>query len=183
MLLPFGFFRTGEITVPSEGAYDAGTHLNFADVAIDDPKNPTLMGIRLKSSKTDPFRNGVDIFLGRTKNQLCPIEAMLAFLAVRGDRQGFLFTFADGSLLTKGRFVAGVRQALQKAGIDCKRYSGHSFRIGAATTTNMRGMGDATIKMLGSLVPRPPFNTAGGLVNIVQHFCRFTEFRRDNLIG
>ena len=145
----FGFFRAGEITVPSEGAYDAGTHLNFADVAIDDPKNPSLMRIRLKSSKTDPFRNGVDIFLGRTKNQLCPIEAMLAFLAVRGDRQGFLFTFADGSLLTKGRFVAGVRQALQKAGVDCKRYSGHSFRIGAATTANMRGMGDATIKMLG----------------------------------
>ena len=37
-----------------------------------------------------------------------------------------------------------------------------------------------------SLVPRPPFNTArgkGGLVNIVQHFCRSAEFRRDNLIG
>ena len=34
----FGFFRAGEITVPSEGAYDAGTHLNSADVAIDDPK-------------------------------------------------------------------------------------------------------------------------------------------------
>ena len=39
---------------------------------------------------------------------------------------------------------------------------------------------------MSSLVPRPPFNTArgkGGLVNIVQHFCRSTEFRRDNLIG
>ena len=64
----FGFFRAGEITVPSEGAYDAGTHLNFADVAVDDPRNPTLMHIRLKSSQTDPFRNGVDICLGRTKN-------------------------------------------------------------------------------------------------------------------
>ena len=60
-----------------------------------------------------------------------------------------MFTFTDRSLLTKGRFVAGVHQALQKAGVDCKRYSGHSFRIGAATTANMRGMGDATIKMLG----------------------------------
>ena len=73
----------------------------------------------------------------------------MAFLAVRGDKQGLLFTFTDRSLLTKGRFVAGVHQALQKAGVDCKQYSGHSFRIGAATTANMRGMGDATIKMLG----------------------------------
>ena len=91
----FGFFRAREITVPSEGVYDAGMHLNFADVEVDDPKNPTLMRIRLKSSKMDPFRKRVDIFLGRTKNQLCSIEAMLAFLA-------------DGSLLTKGRFIARV---------------------------------------------------------------------------
>ena len=102
-------------------------HLNFADMVVDDPKNPTLMRIRLKLSKTDPFCNEVDIFLGRTKNQLCPIEAMLAFLAVRGDKKGFLFTFADGSLLTKGRFITRVRQVLQKAGVDSKQYSGHSF--------------------------------------------------------
>ena len=145
----FGFFRAGEITVPSEMAYDAGAHLNFADVAIDDPKNPTLMRIRLKASKTDPFRNGVDVYLGRTRNQLCPIEAMLAFLAIRGNKQGFLFTFADGRLLTKERFVEGVRQALEKAGVDRRLYSGHSFRSGAATTANVRGLSEATIKMLG----------------------------------
>ena len=37
-----------------------------------------------------------------------------------------------------------------------------------------------------SVIPRPPFNITrgkGGLVNIVQHFCRSTEFQRDNLIG
>ena len=71
-------------------------------------------------------------------------------MAARGDRKGFLFTFTDGSLLTKGHFVARVCQALQKAGVECKQqYSGHSFHIGAATTANMWGMGDVTIKMLG----------------------------------
>ena len=53
---------------------------------------------------------------------------------------------------------------------------------------NARLDSDEWIEDVGgdSLVPRPPFNTArgkGGLVNIVQHFCRSAEFRRDNLIG
>ena len=94
--------------MPSESAYDPGAHLTYSDVSIDDPEHPTLMKLRLKASKTDPFQKGVDI--GRTYNELCPIEAMLAFLAIRGNKQGFLFTFADGRLLTKDRFVTRVRQ-------------------------------------------------------------------------
>lgn len=95
--------------MPSESAYDPGAHLTYSDVSIDDPEHPTLMKLRLKASKTDPFRKGVDIVMGRTYNELCPIEAMLAFLAIRGNKQGFLFTFADGRLLTKDRFVTQVR--------------------------------------------------------------------------
>ena len=30
------------MTVPSEASYDAGAHLNFVDVAIDDPSNVPL---------------------------------------------------------------------------------------------------------------------------------------------
>ena len=48
-----------------------------------------------------------------------------------------------------------------------------------------RGAGLGMSMYGSSLVPRPPFNTArgkGGLVNIVQHFCRSAEFRLDNLI-
>ena len=52
--------------------------------------------------------------------RLCPIEAMLAFLAVRGNKQGFLFTFANGRLLTKDCFVTQVRAALEEAGLDKK---------------------------------------------------------------
>ena len=38
----FGFLRAGEMTVLSEASYDAGAHLNFADVAID-PSNPSIL--------------------------------------------------------------------------------------------------------------------------------------------
>ena len=145
----FGFMRAGEVTIPSESSYDPGVHLNFGDIAIDDPAKPTLLRIRLKASKTDPFRRGVDVFVGRTDSDLCPVAAMLSFLASRGSQPGFLFKFQDGHLLTKASFIDQVRKAMAAAGVDYKNYSGHSFRIGAATTAHARGISDATIQMLG----------------------------------
>lgn len=145
----FGFLRAGEVSVPSEAAYDKGEHLNFSDIAIDSITNPSTLKVRIKASKTDPFRQGIDIFIGRTDNDLCPVAAMLAYLTKRGHKEGMLFHFKDGRLLTRERFVAKVRSVLTAAGIDCKPYSGHSFRIGAATEAGRKGLPPATIQTLG----------------------------------
>ena len=96
-----------------------------------------------------PFRKEVDVFLGKTGNELCPVSAMLAYLAVRTDKPGFLFQFTDGRLLTKPRLVEEVRKALTAAGFIAKDYAGHSFRIGATTTAGACGLSDSTIQMLG----------------------------------
>ena len=52
----FGFLRSGEITTPSLREYDASVHLSFGDVALDSTHNPTVAQVRIKASKTDPFR-------------------------------------------------------------------------------------------------------------------------------
>lgn len=39
----FGFFRSGEITVPSAAAFDPTIHLSWGDVAVDDPANPSVI--------------------------------------------------------------------------------------------------------------------------------------------
>ena len=113
----FGFLRSGEITVPSDNGYDPGAHVSFTDVAIDDRSNPKLMRIRIKASKTDPFRKGVDIFVGRTGDDICPISAMLAYLTIRGEGPGPLFRFASGKPLTRDRLVTEIRSALSAAGV------------------------------------------------------------------
>ena len=107
----FGFFHSGELTVPLENAFDPQVHLTFSDIEIDNPATPTIMKIHLKASKTDPCRKGVDVFVGRTCDRLCPISAMMAYLAVRGNAGGFLFKFKDGKLLTKSRFIARCKRS------------------------------------------------------------------------
>ena len=52
----FGFLRSGEFTAPEIGEFDPEQHLSFADVAIDDVGNPGVLSVRIKQSKTDPFR-------------------------------------------------------------------------------------------------------------------------------
>ena len=145
----FGFMRAGELSIPSAEAFDPTTHLCFGDLSIDDIYNLTVMKLRLKASKTDPFRQGVEIIVGRTYNSLCPITAVLAYVAMRGNNPGILFHFQDGYPLTKYRFVQRVRHILSGCGLDPSKYAGHSFRIGAATSAAAYGLEDSTIKMLG----------------------------------
>ena len=38
-----GFFRMGEITTPSDTAYDQARHLSYADIAVDRVSSPTML--------------------------------------------------------------------------------------------------------------------------------------------
>ena len=69
----FGFFRSGEITVPTQTDYDSSTHLSYGDIMFDSKASPTFVQVNIKASKTDPFRKGVAICMGGTNNDLCPL--------------------------------------------------------------------------------------------------------------
>ena len=101
----------------------------------------------IKCSKTDPFRMGCYIYVGRGEGSVCPILAVGNFLALRGSSEVPLFTFSDGRLLTRQQLSSTV-QSIFSAGYTGS-YSGHSFRIGVATTAAARGVPDHLIKTLG----------------------------------
>lgn len=143
-----GFMRSGEFTVPAAHEFNPDIHVMVGDVAIDSHSNPQLISIRLKKSKTDQFGKGSFIFLARTDFDLCPIAALLSYLAIRGHYPGALFTLKNGSPLTKQKLETMLRTTLQTAGIDPSFYNGHSFR-GAATMAAAAGVQDAIIKQLG----------------------------------
>lgn len=145
----FAFLRVGEMTVPKDGGFDPAVHLGVGDVAVDDPRKPSLVRIRIKRSKTDPFRKGIDLFVGKTGSELCPVAAMLDYLLSRRTGPGPLFLFQDGRPLTRPRFAEAIRSALNRAGMDQAKFCTHSFRIGAATTAAAKGIADSVIKTLG----------------------------------
>jgi len=145
----FGFFRAGELTIPSLQAFDDAKHLSWGDVAVDSTQAPSLLKVRLKQSKTDQFRQGVDVFVGKTECPLCPVSAVMAYMLSRGDQPGPFFKFADNRPLTKPCFTTKIREALQAIGLPYQDFAGHSFRIGAATAAARAGIEDSTIRMLG----------------------------------
>jgi len=115
----FGFLRSGEITIPTDSSFDDSRHLTFQDISVDSLDDPSKLRVHIKASKTDPFRRGVDVFVGRSGCTLCPVAAMLDYLVVRGSGAGPFFVFEDRRPLTRARFVERVREAATKAGLDC----------------------------------------------------------------
>ena len=107
------------------------------------------MSVRIKLSKTDPFRSGHTIIIGKTDQPICLVRAMQTFLSFRGTSTGPLFNYLSGSPLTKVGLTSETRQLLSMSGLQPSQYAGHSYRIGAATTSASVGLPPWLIKSLG----------------------------------
>lgn len=151
MLLGFyGFLRAGEVVVPSDTDFDPSQHLTYEDIAVDKIRDPSFVAVMIKQSKTDPFRKGITVVIGRAVGPLCPLAAILSYMARRKPGKGPLFWFENGRPLTRDRFVTKVREVLQQTDMEPKNYAVHSFRIGAATTAARKGIqGSLIIRTLG----------------------------------
>ncbi len=144
----FGFLRCGEFTV-STGKFDPALHLCLQDVSVA----ADYFTLKLKSSKTDPFRRGITLHYYRTDNSVCPYLVMVKFLQVRKNMGALpmdpLFVDPSNQVLTRSLFIHTLRSSLQSLHVDQTLYNGHSFRIGAATTAAAVRMEDHLIKTLG----------------------------------
>ena len=49
----FSFCRSGEITVDHEDHYDSSIHLSYSDLAVDNPRHPSVISMFIKKSKAD----------------------------------------------------------------------------------------------------------------------------------
>jgi len=93
----------------------------------------------------------VDVHVGHTLDDLCPVAAVLNYMVTRESGLGPFFCYGDGRPLTRMKLVAETKEALSKAGVDSSCYSGHSFRKGTTTKAAESGIGDSdsTMMMLG----------------------------------
>ena len=86
----FGFFRSGELTVPSGKSFDTNIHLSWGDLPINDTCNPQVIKVWLCHLKTDQLGNGVEVVVGRTRDDL----RLVAFMVNRGKVPGPFFCFS-----------------------------------------------------------------------------------------
>ena len=143
----FGSLRVSEFTIPNHTSYDNECYLSLPDISVDNRDHPQLLKVTIKQSKTDPYRKGVDLYLGAINGMLCPVKALLPYLAIRPERANSpLFILKDGRRLT---FCNILNTSLSRLGYDSALYNTHGFRIGAATTARQANIPDSSIQMLG----------------------------------
>ena len=77
---------------------------------------------------------------------MCPVNLLLAYLNLRGTSPGPLFCWLDLSPVTRKFFTNALADSLRFCDLDMSGYKSHSFRIGAASTEDSKGMSDAQIR-------------------------------------
>ena len=141
----FDLLRISEYTCPLPTSFDASWHISTSDVQFN--KEFSMMNIRLKASKTDPFRIGVTIRIAAlNQHPLCPVAAMREYLKfVSHNNSTPLFVKHNGHYLTRQAIVALLKIVF------CSNMTinTHSFRIGGATATLAAGASDSLIRSLG----------------------------------
>ena len=148
LLAFFGFLRCGEFTTLTD-KFDSKSNLCLSDVLIT--KN--CANVFIKVSKTDPFRKGSTIQLFANGSLLCPYAAMVKYLSIRKSINNIhsdpLFLLPGGRPLSRKSYLQLFRTACHTAHLDVAHISGHSMRIGAATTAAAAKTPDHLIQTLG----------------------------------
>ncbi len=138
----FGLLRSSEYCSPRATSHNDCT-LMFRDVQIS--HNHSSMFIRIKGSKTDPFRQGITIRLYKLNSHLCPIDAAVSYINTISHRPGPFFQFSNHTYLTRDS-LAAILQAAFYPSLDINT---HSFRIGGASAAASSGLSDSVIQTLG----------------------------------
>ena len=128
----FGLLCCGEFVTKPFNLWSYSTSL-LQYVAVDDRNFPSFIWLNVQQSKTDCFRHGSFVYLGKTNHEVCHVEAVLQYLSVRGAAPGPLFLSDNHKPLTPAAFSSAVSRLLEELGLQAAHYNTHSSWIGAAT--------------------------------------------------
>jgi hypothetical protein len=137
----YGLLRASEYLTSNFRHYEPSSTLLVEDITFS--KNHSHANIHIKQSKTDPFRQGCTITIWANNGRLCPVTTLRWFY-IQCYHSGPLFTFQDGTYLTREKFSSIIHLCLPNINLNT-----HSFRIGGASTAYAAGISETTIKILG----------------------------------
>lgn len=148
-----GFMRCGEFTLGAKEQFSPAEHLSRESVTfLPSIDAPTHIRLDIPASKTDPFRKGASILISAAPGKTtCPVAALKhLFISHPLPSNSPLFSgCTPGTPLSRTDFVSTLKARLDHLGIDSSKFSGHSFRRGAATAAAAVGFADHEIQLLG----------------------------------
>lgn len=148
-----GFLHCGEFTVPTSSKFNPVIHLSRSSIEfVLSIEAPTHIRLSLPSSKIDPFRTSITILIARVPvgSTTCPVIALRnLFILDPKPLTTPLFLDVLGNALSRQAFLAILKKRLALIGVNKSKYSGHSFRRGAATSAASVGYSDFEIQLLG----------------------------------
>lgn len=136
----YGMLRLGELT-----SVNSNTILHVEDVKFvyqADISDPVSFELQISGYRHSKGRTVILLIEKNTNNgQECPVSSLKQYLNLRGSNSGPLFSFMDGSPVTRAFFTQQLSLSLNWAGCNTKLYKTHSFRIGRATDLASQGFG------------------------------------------
>lgn len=143
----YGFLRSSEFTSPSASQFNPLVHLCNTDVSFT---SEGCLTFHLKSSKTDPYRQGCTLLIAPSHHSVCAVRALRKYLPLRPVGEASpLYVFQSGYFLTRAKVTTILRTLLQRLDVPTELYASHSFRIGAATSATEAGLPPWLIQTLG----------------------------------
>ena len=138
--LYFGILRVSKFTALSSYHNNSFSDLLLSDIAIDNHVASQVTRITLKHSKTDQYRQGTHIYLGRNSYQVFLVKALICSLDRSRGRPGPLLYYLPISYSPE---QYSVQHSTQKFTMHSHNFNTHSFRISAATSAKQAGISDS----------------------------------------
>jgi hypothetical protein len=147
-----GAFRIHELLCKKESQFDPDFELLAWDVRIKESGNgDKILEIKLKCPKENRTGKAVLIDIFESKGSLCPVKAFTRWQG-RYNHEGNMPLLRDqkGVPVTGAKMNTWLKELLSKH-VDYRkgRFTGHSFRIGLATTLGTLGFNSDDIKEAG----------------------------------
>lgn len=110
--------------------------------------------MQVNISRTKTQLHGIKVIAGCTGKPVCAVCAMIKYMNLRNINctalnNSPLFLLSNGSFIHKDYLVTRTRAMIAAIGLDPASYTGHSFRVGAATQASINNMPEFHIQQLG----------------------------------
>ena len=150
LLAFYGSFCIGELAAKSARSVSTVVQFSALRFLISNGK-PHFLKLVISEYKHNINNRPFEILIAREDcpAQFCPVQAILEYLALRGNRLGPLFCHCSLAPITADQFNTQLHRCLSFCSLDTRRYKGHSFRIRAASHAADKGFSDTQICTLG----------------------------------